>query len=206
MILSNFIGKKIINAIVSSNNKWVTTAIDIKWVDLYGSLYDGNFRVKKKYLQIKEFIPFYNMSLEELHEITAPLEKSRCVILGTTEFLFPYIAYCLKFIEKYDQSLDIPFIIYAPCEWNLIDNITMIDYISNFYKSKMYQIIIILPKDNNKWFTADNLEPRITIMEMYRLFLNLGDIEVHVEEIEDKYKITIYNNDMMFYYSTDSKN
>ena len=192
MILSKFLGKKIINTIVSNSNPWTTTSIDIKWVDLYGSLYDGNFRVKKKYLQIKEFIPFYNMSLEELHEITAPPEKSRCVILGTTEFLFPYIAYCLKFIEKHDRSVDIPFIIYAPCEWNLIDNISMIDYISNFYKSKMYQIIIILPKDNNKWFTAS--EPRITIMEMYRLFLNLGDIDIDVEEIENKYKITIYNN------------
>jgi len=86
---------------------------------------------------------------------------------------------------------DTPFIIYAPCEWNLIDNISMIDYISNFYKSKTYKIIIFLPKDNNKWFTADNLEPRITIMEMYRLFLNLGDININVEEDADKYKITI---------------
>jgi hypothetical protein len=197
MILSKFLGKKIINTIISNNNKWITTAIDIKCVDLYGSLYDGNFRVKKKYLQIKEFIPFYEMTLEELHMITSPPENSRCMILGTTEFLFPYIAYCLKFIEKHDRSLDIPFIIYAPSEWNLIDNISMIDYISNFYKSKMHEIIIILPKDNNKWVTADNyLEPRITIMEMYRLFLNLGDIEIHVEEIEDKYKITIYNNDV----------
>ena len=199
MILSNFIGKTLINTIVSNKNKWTTTAINdfsIKWVDLDGSFYDGHFRVKNKYLQIKEFVPFYNMSLEELHQITSPPEKSRCVILGTTEFLFPYVAYCLKFIEKNDsKSMVIPFIIYAPCEWNLTDNISMIDYISNFYKSKMYQIIIFLPKDNNKWFTAS--EPRITIMEMYRLLLNIGDIEIHVEEIEEKYKLTIYNNDLL---------
>ncbi len=195
ILLSKFIGKKIINTIVSNNNKWTTTAIDVKSVDLYGSLYDGNFRVKNKYLQIQEFVPYYKMSLEELHEITTPPEKSRCMILGTTEFLFPYIAYCLKFIEKNDDSAVLPFIIYAPSEWNLIDNISMIDYISNFYKSKMHQIIIFLPKDNNKWFTAS--EPRITIMEMYRLFMNLGDIDIEVEEIEDKYKITIYNNDCL---------
>jgi len=195
MILSKFIGTKIINMIMTNNNKWITTELNdfsITWVDLDGSFYDGRFRVKNKYLQIKEFLPFYNMTLEELHKITSPPEKTRCVILGTTEFLFPYVAYCLKFVEKNQYIMeDTPFIIYAPCEWNLIDNISMIDYISNFYKSKTYKIIIFLPKDNNKWFTADNLEPRITIMEMYRLFLNLGDININVEEDADKYKITI---------------
>lgn len=193
MILSKFVGKKIFDMIISNNNKWVTTAINdysIRWVDLDGSFYDGRFRVKNKYLQIKEFVPFYNMTLEELHKITHPPEKSRCVILGTTEFLFPYVAYCLKYIEQ-NENTPSPFIIYAPCEWNLMDNISMIDYISHFYKSKTYKIIIFLPKDNNKWFTSDNLEPRITIMEMYRLFLNLGDIEINVEELDEKYKIVI---------------
>jgi hypothetical protein len=135
------------------------------------------------------------MSLEELSAIlNPPTGGIRRVILGTTEYLLPYVAYCLHFINKHKLDIEsgqisLPFIFFAPAEWSLTANINFIDCLCHYYASNKYTINVFLSKDKEYWFTPEG-QPRITIYELIRLYTNLGDIRVIVED--DTYHPNVY--------------
>jgi len=91
------------------------------------------------------FNEFFEMSLDDLSRIVKPPSNGkRTVILETTEYLFPYVAYCLKFIKEHMLDIEtgnrnsLPFIFFAPAIWSENENINFIDCISYYYKQKKY--------------------------------------------------------------------
>ena len=181
---------------VNKNNTYTSDNCIVNELD--ASFYDSAQRVKKKYLDISEFIEYYNKTLEELNIITNPPPKSRDILLGTTEYLFPYVAYCVKYIENNcntnctdKDKENLPFIFYAPLLWSDDDNIKLIDCISAFYKAGKYnKIIIFLPK-NKKTLYNQQGQPRITVKEICRLYKNIGNVDINVETDAEKHKIII---------------
>jgi hypothetical protein len=190
MKLSDLIGVDVIDIFKNSNISDTLPIVDFDMASEFyfdNSFFDNHDRVKKKYLSIPDFQQFYKMSLEELATITNPSLYTRTAVLATTEFLLPYVAYTLKYIEKEAINLEmgkrhtLPFIIYAPSEWNLIDNIQTIDLMSSLYKNRQISHIrLIIPTDRAKLFTS-NGKPRVTLQELYRLYKNLGDVDLAVK-------------------------
>lgn len=198
MNIGDFIGRDSIHS-VPPDNIWLTHPIldpsICKEYDFDASFFDNKQRVENKYKSIPEFDQFYRMSLEELSAILDPPTNGvRRVILGTTEHLFPYVAYCLHFINKHRVGIEsgqiaLPFIFFAPAEWSLTANIDFIDCLSHYYASNKYTINVFLSKDKTSWLTPEG-QPRIAIYELIRLYTNLGDIRVIVEN--DTYHPNVY--------------
>jgi hypothetical protein len=195
--LADFIGDDIINSI-DENNIWLKHANKVS--ECYETKFDASFyddekRVEKKYKNIDGFNSYYEMSLDQLDKmLDPPNDGSRIFILGTTEYLLPYAAYCLKFIDKYKEEQEkkpVPFIFFALLEWTEIENIEYMDCVSNYFKNKNYEIRIVIPQDRTKWRTL-NRDIRITIYELIRLNKNLGNIpiEIYIDDSE-VYKIVI---------------
>ena len=121
------------------------------------SLYDENQRVFKKYMEtVVGFNDWYDRSLQELEDIVKPplVNKNgnnRTIILGTTEYLSPYLAYCLNYIKENknkNKNKILPFIFFSLTEWTEEKNVQYIDCISYRKKGK---IITILPKNREEW-------------------------------------------------------
>jgi hypothetical protein len=200
MRITEFIGDEIIKLIKPENN-WITRPIlDAKLCNEYefdSSFFDYKKRVETKYKEIDGFNIFYNMSLLELDAIVnPPISGSRRVILGTTEYLLPYVAYCLKFIIENDvdvesgNRINLPFIFFAPSEWKEDENINFIDCLSYYYKKKKYAIHLLISKNKKTWLTRDG-SPRVTICELMRLRKNLGNISIKI--IDYNYDNAAYN-------------
>lgn len=127
--------------------------------------------------------------IQDLSKIVNPPTESRTVILGSTEYLSPYVAYCLKFISENRLDIEsgnrdvLPFIFFAPIQWSENENINFIDCLSYYYKNtdKLSTIHILISKNKTSWLTPGR-QPRITILELMRLYNNLGNIEIRIED------------------------
>jgi hypothetical protein len=184
----------------TSNSIWINKSIfDFSECNEYefdSSFFNGRDRVFNKYESIKGFETYNTMSLDQLTSIVQPT-STRTIILGTTEYLLPYVVYCVKFITKHGIDIEtgdrptLPFIFYAPNEWTMKGNINFIDCISNYYKQKKYPITVFLPKDRTKWVAND--QPRVTILELFRLVSNVRDnIPIKIDDSNSEYyKISI---------------
>lgn len=191
MRLSDLIGPDIISKFEGSNISDTLPIVDMdKHSEFYfdSSFFDNHNRVKNKYLAINGFQQFYDMSLEELAAITNPPLKSRTAVLATTEFLLPYVAYILKYIESEPINIEtgtrhlLPFIIYAPTEWSMKDNLHTIDLMAYLYKiGHLANIRLIVPINRANLFTPDG-KPRVTLQEFYRLYKNLGNVDLSVKK------------------------
>ena len=186
----------------TSNSIWLNkSTVDFLKCTEYefdSSFFNGINRVFNKYNSIPGFEIYNKMSLKQLTPIVKPT-STRTIILGTTEYLLPYVAYCVKFIaergidrEMVDRHL--PFIFYAPNEWTMMGNINFIDCISNYYKQKKYPITVVLPKDKTKWVGPEG-QPRVAILELFRFVSNVGDnITINIDNSnsnDEYYKISI---------------
>jgi hypothetical protein len=201
--LSEFIGDDLVKNI-EQESIWLTQLrLDQNLCNVYdfdASFFDGENRVEKKYKTIAGFDAFDKMSLEELDNIVnPPIDGSRTIILGTTEYLLPYVAYCLKFIDhnKIDAEsgnrATLPFIFFSLPVYTEVDNIKFIDCVSHYYETKKYIIRLVISKDKKNWLTLAG-KPRVTIYEMMRLLKNLGDIEVTIDDSDTNvYKVTFEN-------------
>ena len=208
MNIPDFIGEDIMQLVASDNN-WVTRPLlDKKKCNEYefdASFFDDRDRVKNKYMkEVAGFMDFYSMSLQDLSKIVNPPTESRTVILGSTEYLSPYVAYCLKFISENRLDIEsgnrgvLPFIFFAPIQWSENENINFIDCLSYYYKNtdKLSTIHILISKNKTSWLTPGR-QPRITILELMRLYNNLGNIEIRIEDDTfnpNTYKVVITNN------------
>ena len=186
-----------------SNNEWVNKEVKHGDETCIEDNYDKSFRddakrVENKYkgMQIPySFTNYFNSltldkSNSELSSKYIEDPSKRVPILGTTEFLFPFVANC---ILNANDSKPLPFIVYAPLEWSDSDNINTVDCFGKGIKSGLYhKIIILLPLDKSTIFNGT--KPRITLFEIYRLYKVLRDFEVIVEQDTEKYTLTIYNN------------
>ena len=185
----------------TSNNIWLNKPIfDFSECNEYefdSSFFNGRDRVFNKYKSIPGFERYNTMSLEQLTSIVQPT-STRTIILGTTEYLFPYVAYCLKFINEHKMDIEtgdrptLPFIFYASIEWTMTGNINFIDCVSEYYKQKKYPITVFLPKDQTKWIDPKG-QPRVTILELFRLVSNVRhNIPIKIDDSnEEYYKISI---------------
>lgn len=202
--LSEFIGDDLLKNI-EQESIWLTQPrLDQNLCNVYdfdASFFDGENRVEKKYkTDIAGFDAFNKMELEELDNIVKPpTDGSRTIILGTTEYLSPYVAYCLKFIKNNDIKTasgnrdTLPFIFFSLPVYTEVDNIKFIDCVSHYYETKKYIIHLVIPKDKKNWLTPAG-KPRVTIYEMMRLLKNLGDIEVTIDDSDTNvYKVTFEN-------------
>jgi hypothetical protein len=188
--------------IIDNNDLWNTKEIynsdNCIVNEIDASFYDTEQRVKKKYLNIPEFMEYYNKTMEELSQITNPPLKSRDILLGTTEYLFPYVAYCIKYIENNcnisctdEDKEKLPFIFYAAKNWSEENNINTLDCISAFYTAGKYnKIIIFLPIDKSALYNPQG-QPRITVKEIYRIYKNIGNVNITVETDVQKHKLII---------------
>ena len=204
--LREFIGDDLIQKIenIEQESIWLTQPrLDQNLCNVYdfdASFFDGENRVEKKYKTIDGFDAFDKMSLEELDNIVKPpTDGSRTIILGTTEYLLPYVAYCLKFINRNkihtaSGNRDaLPFIFFSLPVYTEVDNIKFIDCVSHYYETKKYIINLVISKDKKNWLTPAG-KPRVTIYEMMRLLKNLGDIEVTIDDSDTNvYKVTFEN-------------
>jgi len=204
--LREFIGDDLIQKIenIEQESIWLTQPrLDQNLCNVYdfdASFFDGENRVEKKYNTIDGFDAFDKMSLEELDNIVKPpTDGSRTIILGTTEYLLPYVAYCLKFINRNkihtaSGNRDaLPFIFFSLPVYTEVDNIKFIDCVSHYYETKKYIINLVISKDKKNWLTPAG-KPRVTIYEMMRLLKNLGDIEVTIDDSDTNvYKVTFEN-------------
>jgi hypothetical protein len=185
----------------TSNSIWLNKPIfDFSECNEYefdSSFFNDRDRVFNKYKSIPGFEKYNTMSLNQLTSIVQPI-STRTIILGTTEYLLPYVAYCVKFIAEKGIDIEtgdrptLPFIFYAAEEWTMTGNINFIDCISNYYKQKKYPITVFLPKDRTKWVDPKG-QPRITILELFRLVSNIRDnIPIKIDDSNDEYyKISI---------------
>lgn len=205
--IREFIGEDIIS-LIEPDSIWLTTPKpDFSECTEYvfdGSLFDYTERAPNKYKkEVAGFDEFSKMTLEQLSEIVKPpSDGKRTIILGTTEYLSPYIAYCMKFIEKHEIDIEsgkrplLPFIFIALDYWNEERNINVIDCISYYYRHNKYRINILISKDRTKWLTKDG-KPRITILEMLRLNNNIiGEVPIEITDDDyfpNTYKIIIEN-------------
>jgi hypothetical protein len=190
MKLSDLIGNNKINELTGKD---ISDTLPLAKLDersefyFDSSFFDHKDRVKNKYLDIPGFREYYKMSLNELEELTLPSANSRTIILGTTEYLLPYVAYCLKFIEDNKINIEtgartmLPFIIYAPIKWSMEDNLHTIDLMAYLYKHKYMNIRIIVPEDRTKLFLP-NGNPRVTFLELFRLYKNLGNLDISIRK------------------------
>jgi hypothetical protein len=187
-----------------ASNEWVTTKLKDDNETCIEDKYDKSFRdsakrVEKKYKEMKtpySFIDYFeSLTLEKSNnDLKKYIEdpNRRVPILGTTEFLFPFVANCILNANDPNKK-SLPFIVYAPLEWSNDDNINTVDCFGKGIKCGLYhKIIILLPLDQSTIVTKDNI-PRITIFEIYRLYLVLGDFDVKVEKDKEKYTLTIYS-------------
>lgn len=185
----------------TSNSIWLNKPLfDFSNCNEYhfdGSFFNGKDRVLNKYKAIPGFDKYNAMSLEQLTQIVQPT-STRTIILGTTEYLFPYVAYCLKFIAEHGMDIEtgdrpaLPFIFYAAPEWTMVGNINFIDCVSEYYKQKKYPITVFLPKNQTKWIDLAG-QPRVTILELFRLAKNVGyTIPINIDDSNEEYhKINI---------------
>jgi len=201
MKIPDFLGDDIMN-LIDSNSIWLSHPsleedkcnID----DFDASFFDAQNRVEKKYNAIPEYEKYDKMSLIELTKLLNPPRKGRIIILGTTEYLFPYVAYCIKFIKENNLSIEngnrskLPFIFFALLEWTEEKNIDYIDCLSHYYKHKDITIHVFISKDKNKWVNQTTNIPRITIYELIRFYNKTGNIDISVYSKEpDMYKLII---------------
>jgi hypothetical protein len=148
------------------------------------------------------FNDWYRKSLQELEDIVEPpvvnkRVNNRTIILGTTEYLSPYLAYCVKYIKENTNKI-LPFIFFSLTEWTEEKNVQYIDCISYRKKGK---IITILPQNREEWHPIiyrdgnptterDTTKYRITILELVRIYQNWG-LDFPITKEEDDVKITI---------------
>jgi hypothetical protein len=201
--LKNFINYDMVRDKIKNtkNNIWLNKSIinfsECNEYDFDSSFFNDKNRVFNKYKSIPGFERYNTMSLNELTSIVQPT-STRTIILGTTEYLLPYVAYCVKFITEKGIDIEtgekstLPFLFYAPDEWTMKGNINFIDCISNYYKQQKYPITVFLPKDQTKWVDPQG-QPRVTILELYRLVSNIIDnIQIKIDDSNaEYYKISI---------------
>jgi hypothetical protein len=193
MNIPDFIGEDIMKLVALDNNWLTKPLLDNKKCNEYefdASFFDDRDRVKNKYMkEVAGFMDFYSMSLQDLAKIVNPPIGSRTVILGSTEYLSPYVAYCLKFISENQLDIEtgnrniLPFIFFAPIQWSENENINFIDCLSYYYSrpDKLFSINIFISKNKTSWLTPWG-QPRITILEMMRLYNSLGNVDIIIED------------------------
>jgi hypothetical protein len=175
------------------DNVWITTKIgafdSCIETDYDASFYDIAKRVENKYNSMPDYKAYVETENKENLDAYKDLASNKRVpVLGTTEYLFPFVHYSLKSANDSTQNEILPFIIYAPLEWSHEDNIKTVDCFGNGFKNGTYnKLVIFLPKDTNKWIdSAENW--RVTIFEMYRLHKILGNETMHVDDTDkDKF-------------------
>lgn len=198
--IRKFIGKNLLRKIEKDENLWFARPITIyhecNESTFDKSFYDGDDRVQKKYMSIPEFNECNSRTLDELRIMTEPpsSDSNRQVILGTTEFLCCYVAYCVKYIQENEGS-KLPFVFFAPSIWTIEANIEFIDCSVHFAKQNTFnnEIIMLLPRDKKKWITPTG-EPRVTIMELFRIFKILGDVKISIKGMGTMNKVIISVN------------
>ncbi len=197
MKLSEILGPHIIRTIEEGDIAKTLPFAKDNLYHLDSSFYDFKDRVKMDYIQNPEFKHFYDMTLDELAAITKPSPDYRTAILGYSSYLHPYMAYSIKFVESNKINIEtgerdiLPFIIYAPVEWNIEDNLHTIDLLTSLFKEhKLRKIVMIVPTDKSKWFKP-NGEMRVIVRELYRLYKNMGDIDVNILDEGDASRLVI---------------
>jgi hypothetical protein len=155
-------------------NAWLGNAEpDCMFSEFDMSFFNGKHRVLNKYKEIPNFSKYESMMPNDLARITQAPATGRDVILGTTEFLLPFVAYISKRIGAGDK---VPFLFFAPKEWSEKENIHFIDCVAAEFlapSGNFNRLVIFLPADKSKWLTPTRL-PRVTIKELWRLEKQIG--------------------------------
>jgi len=167
------------------------------------SFFDLLYRVFYKYIIIPQYAKYEAMDLEELTALINPPASGRNVILGMTEFLFPYIAYILRRVKRPTNTANrknavidpnnLPFLFYAPSAWSDRGNCHFIDCLAKeFHSGKFNKFIILMPADPSKWVTPSGA-PRVTLKELWRLQQQVGDpIPIDIKQMEQDEQQMLY--------------